>query len=84
MGIEKPIVVSLTRHGADLARGLGMEWHARTGSFDGTKPQVEFADTPAHLRAIFAMGRPLIGICSVGILVRALSGSWRINGLNRR
>ena len=74
MGVEKPIVVSLSKHGADLARGLGMEWHARTGSFDGIKPHVEFADTPAHLRAIFAMGRPLIGICSVGILVRALSG----------
>ena len=74
MGVETPIVVSLSKHGADLARGLGMEWHARTGSFDGTKPHVEFADTPAHLREIFAMGRPLIGICSVGILVRALSG----------
>ena len=74
MGIKTPIVVSLTRHGADLARGLGMEWHARTGSFDGIKPQVEFADTPAHLREVFAAGRPLIGICSVGILVRALSG----------
>ena len=74
MGIEKPIVVSLSKHGADLARGLGMEWHARQGSFNGAKPHVEFADTPAHLRAIFAMGRPLIGICSVGILVRALSG----------
>ena len=74
MGVEKPIIVSLSKHGADLARGLGMEWHARQGSFDGTKPQVEFADTPAHLREIFAMGRPLIGICSVGILVRALSG----------
>ena len=74
MGVEKPIIVSLSKHGADLARGLGMEWHARTGSFDGTPPQVEFADTTAHLREIFAMGHPLIGICSVGILVRALSG----------
>ena len=73
-GVEKPIIVSLSKHGADLARGLGMEWHARQGSFDGTKPHAEFADTPAHLREIFAMGRPLIGICSVGILVRALSG----------
>ena len=74
MGVEKPIIVSLSKHGADLARGLGMEWHARKGSFDGIKPHVEFADTPAHLREIFAMGCPLIGICSVGILVRALSG----------
>ena len=74
MGVETPIIVSLSKHGADLARGLGMEWHARTGSFDGAKPHVEFADTPTHLRAIFSMGRPLIGICSVGILVRALSG----------
>ena len=74
MGVETPIVISLTRHGAELARKLGMEWHARVGSFDGTKPHAEFADTPAHLREVFAAGRPLIGICSVGILVRALSG----------
>ncbi len=34
---------------------------------------VNFAQTGAHLRALFAAGTPIIGLCASGILVRALA-----------
>lgn len=34
---------------------------------------VPFTDTIAHLRALFADGVPIVGICAAGILVRALA-----------
>lgn len=32
-----------------------------------------FTDTAAHLRALFAEGVPIVGICAAGILIRALA-----------
>ncbi|HAA92170.1 MAG TPA: precorrin-3B C(17)-methyltransferase, partial [Rhodospirillaceae bacterium] len=38
-----------------------------------TGADVAFDDTIAHLRELFAEGRPIIGICASGILIRALA-----------
>ena len=32
-----------------------------------------FDDTGAHLRALFAAGTPIVGICAAGILIRLLA-----------
>jgi cobalt-precorrin 5A hydrolase/precorrin-3B C17-methyltransferase len=32
-----------------------------------------FTDTAAHLQALFAAGRPIVGICAAGILIRTLA-----------
>ena len=68
-----PALVCLTQEGADLARRLSGEVH-------GYRPRVAdaavaFEDTGAHLSALFAQGRPIIGFCAAGILVRALAAS---------
>ena len=34
---------------------------------------VTFADATAHIAALFAAGRPVIGICAAGILIRAVA-----------
>ncbi|MBI3453829.1 MAG: precorrin-3B C(17)-methyltransferase [Rhodospirillales bacterium] len=76
MNDNRPVFVALTRAGATLARraqtALGVaEVHglaARVDDADAT-----FDDVSAHLRALFAAGRPIIGMCAAGILIRALA-----------
>lgn len=71
-----PVLIALTKTGEALARTLtrtlnGAEVHGlahRTGA-----PDVAFADTLSHVRALFADGRPVVGICAAGILVRAVA-----------
>lgn len=70
------VLVALTAAGAALARRVqaqlpGSEIHgfaARVGDADA-----RFDDTGAHLRALFAAGRTIVGICAAGILVRFLA-----------
>lgn len=67
-----PAVVTLTqtpvaRAVADL---LGAPLHARAGRAAG---DVAFDDAAEHLRALFAAGVPIVGVCAAGILVRALA-----------
>ena len=33
---------------------------------------VTFTDAAAHLRSLFAAGRPIVGLCAAGVLIRAL------------
>ncbi|MCA3262307.1 MAG: precorrin-3B C(17)-methyltransferase [Telmatospirillum sp.] len=67
----KPVLFCLTQAGADLARKLNGELHGyrpRVGGAD-----VVFDDATAHLAALFKAGRPIVGFCAAGILVRALA-----------
>ncbi|MEO1328487.1 MAG: precorrin-3B C(17)-methyltransferase [Pseudomonadota bacterium] len=74
-----PAILHLTASAAPLARraadALGGETHA---------PELLAADPPpdlaigpegvaAHLRALFLAGRPVVGVCAAGILIRALA-----------
>lgn len=70
------VLVALTAEGARLARAI----QARLpGSFvHGLEGRVEnadaaFAEAGEHLRALFGQGKPIVGICAAGILVRALA-----------
>ncbi|MBV8536807.1 MAG: precorrin-3B C(17)-methyltransferase [Alphaproteobacteria bacterium] len=71
-----PAIIALTQTGADLARRIHQ---ALPGSrVHGLDPRVvgadvEFVDTAAHVREVFAAGTPIIGICAAGILIRVLA-----------
>ncbi len=49
----------------------GAEIHCRAGAGKG---DVGFTEIGAHLRALFAQGRPIVGICASAILIRCLAG----------
>ena len=73
---SETVFVALTQQGCDLALGLapkldGAEVHGRAGRTRGAA--WEFSDTAAHLRDLFRGGRPIVGICAAGILIRALA-----------
>ena len=70
-----PAIVALTPGGVALARRIadatgGGEVHGLAGRGEGADRT--FSDTIRHLGALYAAGRPIIGVCAAGILVRAL------------
>lgn len=72
MTVPTPVLFALTPGGVDLARRLqhalpGAEVHARDGGDVPVDGAVE------HLREVFRDGRPLVGICAAGILIRAVA-----------
>jgi cobalt-precorrin 5A hydrolase/precorrin-3B C17-methyltransferase len=71
-----PVFVALTQGGCELARRLtealpGAEVHGLAGRVAGT--EVTFKAAAAHLCELFGAGRPIVGVCAAGILVRALA-----------
>lgn len=74
MTTQSPALIALTAGGEALARRLaidlvGAEVHGLAHRTEA--PDVPFTDTVAHIAQLFAAGRPIIGICAAGILVRA-------------
>jgi cobalt-precorrin 5A hydrolase/precorrin-3B C17-methyltransferase len=72
---NRPAILALTRRGLGTARWIaadlpGAEVLGRAGRADDA--DASFTDTVATLRALFAAGRPIVGVCAAGILVRAL------------
>ncbi len=73
---KSPIFVALTQVGCDLSRRLagdlpGAEVHGLAGRGEGA--EMTFEATAAHLRELFRAGRPIVGVCAAGVLVRALA-----------
>jgi len=70
----RPAILALNETGQDLARRLAP---AIDGEVHGRAPlagaDVSFPETIAHCRNLFAGGRPVIGICAAGILIRAVA-----------
>jgi len=69
-------LVALSPGGLALARRLQpvlpqSRVHGLAGRADGGDEA--FAETMAHLRALFAEGTPIVGVCAAGILIRALA-----------
>ncbi|MGZ8362202.1 MAG: precorrin-2 C(20)-methyltransferase, partial [Allosphingosinicella sp.] len=69
-------LIALTAGGGAMARRLmailpGSRVHGLAGRVDAA--DVVFADAGQHLRMLFTEGRPLVGICAAGILIRALA-----------
>jgi len=72
--MSAPAIVVLTQDGLELARRLplaGAEMHGLAARVTGA--DFAFTDTMEHLRALFSEGRPIVGICAAGILIRALA-----------
>ena len=73
---KSAVFVVLTKDGFDLARRLaatlpGAEVHGLAGRAEGA--EVTFEAAAAHLRELFQAGRPIVGVCAAGVLVRALA-----------
>ncbi len=73
---DTPVFVVLTKGGLELARRLaavlsGAEVHGLAGRAEGA--EVTFEAAAPHLRDLFAAGRPIVGVCAAGVLVRALA-----------
>jgi cobalt-precorrin 5A hydrolase / cobalt-factor III methyltransferase / precorrin-3B C17-methyltransferase len=71
-----PAFVALTQAGCDLARGLAgrfdcAEVHGLAGRTEGA--DWTFVATADHLRDLFRTGRPIVGVCAAGILIRAVA-----------
>jgi cobalt-precorrin 5A hydrolase/precorrin-3B C17-methyltransferase len=69
-------ILALSPGGLALARRLqpilpASRVHGLAGRADDSDES--FTDSAAHLRALFAAGTPIIGICAAGILIRALA-----------
>jgi len=69
-------IVALTQGGLDLAQRIkavlpDAAVHGLSGRTDGA--DVQFEDSLAHFRDLFAAGRPIVGICAAGIVIRALA-----------
>ncbi len=74
--MSPPVFIALTAQGLDLARRLqrefpGAQVQGRRGRAEGA--DVLFDDTVETLRARFAEGRAIVGLCAAGILIRALA-----------
>ena len=71
-----PAVICLSPAGLAAANGIvaalpEARLHGLAGRVDGADEP--FAETADHLRALFAAGTPIVGVCAAGILIRALA-----------
>ncbi|MEQ8707904.1 MAG: precorrin-3B C(17)-methyltransferase [Rhodospirillales bacterium] len=74
---ETPVLVVLTTSGAVLARRIqarfpGCEIHGLASRVENCDHR--FDRTTDHIAGLFQAGRPIIGICAAGILIRAVAG----------
>jgi len=73
---EGAAIIALGAGGLALARRLQRALPESTiyglsGRADG--PDVTFSSATDHIRALFAAGTPIVGVCAAGILIRALA-----------
>ncbi|KAA5604115.1 precorrin-3B C(17)-methyltransferase [Roseospira marina] len=73
-----PVFVALNRTGVATARRLaatiaGAEVHGLMGRVPDTKTDATFTGVTEHLRALFRNGRPIVGLCASGVMIRALA-----------
>ena len=75
--MSHPVLLCLTQSALPLARRAqavlpGAELHGLAGRV-AAADIVAFTGTAEHLRMLFAAGRPIVGLCAAGILIRALA-----------
>ena len=76
MDAVAPIFVALTDSGANLARQLtecwpGAEVHGLASRV--TEADHRFEHFIPHMQTLFQSGKPMIGVCAAGIIIRALA-----------
>lgn len=73
--MAEPVVLCLSRSGENIAHriaaALGLKVHGREDRVE--RADAFFPDALEHARALFASGTPIIGVCAVGILIRAVA-----------
>ena len=73
--MAEPVILCLNRAGEAVAHRigayLGAPVHGREGRVD--KADALFPNALDHVRDLFAAGRPVIGVCAAGILIRAVA-----------
>ena len=71
----RPVILCLSSRGYDLALKLRKTLDADIHGHATRCPKAEFTFTRAttHIADLFCGGRPLIGICAAGILIRAVA-----------
>ncbi len=76
MAIDAPAIVVLTARGYDLAEQVAAVLpDAEIHGLATRVPEapIVFERATDHMRALFEAGRPIIGICSAAVLIRALA-----------
>ena len=71
-----PVFIALTERGAATARRLAASLTgAQIHGLDGRVEHADrlFASVLDHIRLLYGEGRPLVGLCSTAIMIRALS-----------
>jgi cobalt-precorrin 5A hydrolase/precorrin-3B C17-methyltransferase len=76
--VTAPAIVVLGPGGLPLARRLkralsGAAIHGLARRIKPGEADLRFTDVPGHLRLLFKRGKPILGICAAGILIRALA-----------
>lgn len=70
--------IALTEDGGCLAQKLaaqtGGQWHGLNGRMGAFHPDQGFDHAIDHIRDLFLSGKPVVGICASGILIRAVAG----------
>ena len=70
-----PVVLALSRSGEDVAhrvaQAIGAQVHGREGRVE--RADAFFANALDHARDLFAAGRPIVGVCASGILIRGVA-----------
>jgi cobalt-precorrin 5A hydrolase/precorrin-3B C17-methyltransferase len=77
-GARAPAILVLGEGGLALGRKLkralkGASLHGYAKRVDARAVDETFADVPAHLRALFRRGTPVLALCAAGIAIRALA-----------
>ncbi|CAK0748633.1 cobalt-precorrin 5A hydrolase / precorrin-3B C17-methyltransferase [uncultured Gammaproteobacteria bacterium] len=77
-GQAAPVLITLTPGGVPLCRRLkamvpGSEIHGLAGRVAEGDADRLFTATAEHLRGLFRAGRPIVGVCAAGVLIRSLA-----------
>jgi cobalt-precorrin 5A hydrolase/precorrin-3B C17-methyltransferase len=71
--VTRPAIVILHQRAADLAHSLAATIGADVHGPTSAKAAVTYEKLQPHLQRLFRDGRPIVGICATGILVRLLA-----------
>lgn len=79
--LQNIVIIVLTMRGFELAKALsialpGSTIHGKTDRVENADKN--FSDTLKHINSLFKSGRPIIGICAAGILIRAIGPELKL------
>ena len=76
---KRPVIICLSETGFLLAQRLakGMDADIHGHALRCPQAPYHFGKARAHIANLFSSGRPIIGICAAGILIRAVAPHLR-------